>query len=255
MGPRVGTADQELDDEEIEGQDPADGQDGDGIEGEGEGGGQEGAGDDADDLGEEQEAGQREDVTRGESRQARLSRENAELRAQLVERGRAQPTQQAAPQQPQGESEEQFRARIALLPPDERMEARAERSERIQGQRIAMMQMQNADLADKMAYDAKAISDGRYQRYAAQVETKRVELLNQGQSVPREAILKFLLGEKILSGQGSKAVRQGRQQAQQRVQRQQTRPSGGGSDVAPAGRRGAPNEADSRRKRLENMSI
>jgi hypothetical protein len=265
MAPRTGNAPveqgQEFDDEEIEGQDGTDGPDDGGFEGAGEGGDQEGAGDTPDDLGPEQTPGLDEDVTprservagRATDRIQRLASENAELKRRLSERGTAQPTQQ--PQLPQEETEEQFRARIQLLPPDERLEARHERSERVNGQRLALLQLQNADLADKMAFDSKATTDARYQRYANAVEEKRLELRNQGQVVPREAILKFLIGERVLSGQGSKAVRQGRQQAQQRVQRQQTRPVGAGSDTSPAGRRGAPSEADARRRRLENMGI
>jgi len=245
--------DLEPDNEEIEGE--IEGQTDDAEEF-GEGTGLE-TEDTALDLGEEQEAGDSEDVaplqTRGSNRFQRLANENRALQQRLSDLER-RGTPQPQIQQPQEESEEQFQGRISLLPPDERIAARYERAERRNQVQMHALRLQTSDMTDKVAFDAKATIDPRYQRYAAAVEAKRQELMAQGQMVPREVLLKFLIGEKVLANQGSKEVKKQRAQSQQRVARQQVRPTGGRSDVANAGRRPA-NEAAARAKRLESMEI
>lgn len=228
------------------------------FEGQGSGGqegqGSEEADDAALDTGEEQEAGGQENLaqpTRGESRFQRLANENAELKRRLTDLERRPTGQQQQVQQE--ETDQQFNARVQLLPPDERMEARLERSQRQNQRYIAQVQMQAQDFADKAGYDAKAATDARFKRYEADVEAKRLELLNQGQIVPREVLLKFIIGEKILANQGSKDVQRQRAQSSQRVQRQRVQPSGARSDVQGTRRGGS--EADARRRRLEDQQI
>ena len=249
---------QELDDEIEEGNA---GQE-DEVAGDEAGGGEEEASDDAAlDAGPEQEVGDSEDVdddqdnepapTRGVSRQQRLANENRDLRERL-ERLERQPTTpaQAGPQE---ETEEAFKARMALLDPVARMEATLERSQRNTAMTIQRMALQNQETTDKAMYDAKAAVDPRYKRWSAAVEAKRTELMNMGQIVPREAVLKFLLGERILAGGGSKEVRRAQARGQDRITRQRTQPSGGRSDVR-ADRRQL-SDADARKKRLENAEI
>ncbi len=241
----------ELADEEIEDIDPgSEGQDG--ADGE-----DEGAEDAAIDPGAEQEAGTEELVddepaSRGSNRFQRLANENRELQRRLADLERRPAATQV--QQPQEETEEQFRARISMLPPDERFEARHERSERRNQQVLFHLTRQNQDTADKVSFDAKAAVNPRYGRWADRVEAKRLELLQQGQTVPREAILKFLVGEHVLSNQGTKETKQQRAQGQRRVAQQQTRPASGRSDAPNQGRRPA-NEAEARRRRLEGAEI
>jgi len=252
---------QELDDEIEEGNA---GQE-DEVAGDEAGGGEEETSDDAAlDVGSEQEAGDSEDVddgygdykddeppTRGVSRQQRLANENRDLRDRLerLERQPATPAQAG----PQEETEEAFKARMALLDPVARMEATLERSQRNTAMTIQRMALQNQETTDKAMYDAKAAVDPRYNRRSAAVEAKRTELMNMGQIVPREAVLKFLLGEKILAGGGSKEVRRAQARGQDRITRQRTQPSGGRSDVR-ADRRQL-SDADARKKRLENAEI
>ena len=206
------------------------------------------------DTGEEQEAGGSEDVeaeppSRGETRFQRLANENQELKRRLTDlERRPAPT---VPQTQQEETEEQFQARTAHLMPDERMEQRQLRSERRFARQLAFTEMRSQDMADKASYDAKATIDTRYQRYATEVETKRNELLAQGMVTPREAILKFLIGEKVLAAQKQDSGQ--RQRAARNVQRQQAKPTGGRSDVQPT--RGRVSEAEARRRRLENAEL
>jgi hypothetical protein len=209
---------------------------------------------------EEQEAGEDVDVedaeppaSRGSNRLQRLANENRELRDRLsnVERQVTQP----GPVQtgPQEETEQQFQARIALLPPDERMEARFLRSEQRNQRFVAATAMQQQETLDKATFDAKAAVDERYKRYAPAVEAKRKELQALGQWVPREAVLKFVIGERVLANQGSKEVLRKKASGQKRIASQQARPSGGRSDVG--GDRRAVSEAEARRRRLESAEI
>jgi hypothetical protein len=240
---------EEADDEELP---LGEGEGEDGADGEGEG-----SEDAAEHTGEEQETGRQDDVepaprqTRGESRFQRLANENAELKRRLdgIER------RPAPVQQPQEESEEQFAARISLLPPDERMEARYARSERRNEARLNAMHVQNTVTADKLSYDAKAAADSKFKRYAPEVEAKHAELMAAGQFVPRETVLKFLIGERVLANMGTKEVKGQRQAAQRRVRAQETRPASGRSDAGRPQERRAGNEADGRKKRLDGLQI
>jgi hypothetical protein len=251
---------------------PDDEEDGEGVtpndEGEDGEDGEEGTPEDAPvDSGEEQEIGGEGDVddvpgggsgrqarqpSRGESRFQRLANENADLKRRLdgLER---QPAQR--PATPQEETEEQFRARISLLPPDERMEARYERSERRNEQRLNAMQVEQRLSADKLAFDASVTAQPRRQRYVAEVEAAHQEALRAGNFVPRESLYYYLLGKKVDANGGTKPAKEQRKAAQRRVSAQQTRPVSGRSDTRGAGERRPNNETSARAKRLDGMQI
>ena len=231
--------------------------------------GQDGAGQTEDDAaldtGEEQETGGEEDVEfdeervervagRAVTRIQRLANENAELRRQVATRAQPPGPTFQPPAGLQEENDEQFTARLQLLPPDERMEQRYLRDKRQSNQRMAFFQFQQTELHDKTSFDAKSVADPRYKRWAAEVEAKRQEFMQGGQIVPREVVLKYLLGEHMLSPQGAKETRRRVQRGQERVRRQETRPTGAGSDVV-APRRGQLTEAQARAKRLAGMQI
>jgi hypothetical protein len=221
------------------------------------------------DPGTEQEVGGGEDVEdffdpqppRRETTQQRLDREVAELRRQNADlAARLAPTPSTQPQARAyvppilQETEEQFQARLALLPPDERMEQRALRAEARQEMRLQQMQFQQQEQSDRVAFDAKCSMDGRYKRWQDRVEAKHAELLRQGTPAPREVILKFLLGEHLLSQAGGKEAKQSAAQRKQRVARQTVRPANAGSDVQ-VDRRQRGGEREARARRLENMQI
>jgi hypothetical protein len=243
---------------------PDDEEDGEGVtpndEGEDEGDGEEGTPENAPvNSGEEQETGDEGDVepaarqpSRGESRFQRLANENADLKRRLdgLER---QPAQRPATSQE--ETEEQFRARISLLPPDERMEARYERSERRNEQRLNAMQVEQRLSADKLAFDASVTAQPRRQRYVAEVEAAHQEALRAGNFVPRESLYYYLLGKKVDANGGTKPAKEQRKAAQRRVSAQQTRPVSGRSDTRGAGERRPNNETSARAKRLDGMQI
>jgi hypothetical protein len=222
-------------------------------------------------AGAEQEAGLGEDVgefeddppqlTRGENRHQRLANENERLRRELEETRRA-PRQDATQQPPaqRRETQQEFEARIALLPPDERMEQRHIRWEQTQEERYAQQQQQTAAQQiqqaverDRASYELEAKTDQRMARFADRVEQEFQKRLRQGQPVARKDLFYWLVGQQV-AGVNGKGLQRQRQAAQQRVDRQTVRPARAGSDVQP-GRRGQLTEAQARARRLENMQI
>ena len=193
-------------------------------------------------------ANQRREPGRGTRRIEALEAELRELRNR--------PAPAAEPQRQQEETQQQFEARISMLPPDERMEQRMLRSEQQNNQRLTFMQIQMADQTDRASYQAKATSDKRFARYEQEVEQRLADLRRQGQNVSREALLKFIIGEKVL-GNPAERVRAGRQAAQRRVESQRVRPANtrGDQEGANQRRQGGDSEREARRKRLENLTF
>lgn len=258
--------------EEFEGEDPRGGGE-DGGEGAGEGdpsddaSGQdasEGEGEGLDDDLAGFFPPQQQQPRRAQSRIQRLLSENAELRRQAA----ARPVAPAAPSPavqpnvavPEIETDAAFNARLALLNPEDRVEARLERSEKLavhrenvrEAQRLQREQAQTFQ-ADRTAFEAKALGDQRYARWKDRVEAKHIELLGQGQFVPREVVFKFLLGEHLLSQAGQRETQRQAKRGQERVARQTTRPANNGSDVG--GGRRQQTEAQARARRLENVQL
>lgn len=248
--------------------------DGDGFQGDGgEGGGdpedaafdpefEQDGGDsegDGEELGEEPARPQR-----AQNRIQSLANENARLKRDLDDfRGRldriSQPAQPSGPAAPRGfglpETDEQFNARIQLLPPDERMEQRAIRSEQKAELRAQLSEFKNAQTQDKIQWDASCQTNERRKRWGPEVERERDRLIREnGQYVNREIIYHWLLGKWMDSPAGEKRSSRQRQSAQQRVRSQETRPTSPRSDVD-RGQRGRLTEAQSRARRLEGQQI
>ena len=220
------------------------------------------------DLGEEQEARGDEDVDydefldpdpaprgRRDTRVQNLVNERNDLARRVADLERStRPAQPTGPVGQREETEADFQARIANLPPDERMEARHIRWQREQDQRNFTTQLQAAELADRTAYDAKMSSDGRYARWKDRVEEEAAKLRQVGQYAPRENILAYLIGKHVLSSQGTKGTKKARDAATRRVERQTVRPANAGSDVRPQ-RRGQLSEREARARRLEGVQL
>jgi len=251
-----------------EGQDGQDEFEGEGDRGRGEGSDVSGRA--ADDTGEEQETGEREALddgfddffdpepqSRGRNRHQRLANENTALanRVADLERQLNQGPRQQAPTGPQEETEQDFETRIAQLDAVQQLGERHKRFERRFERNNLISQVNAAENADRTAYELKAKTDQRYARWRDRVETERVRLLQAGQIVSRENILAFLLGQRLLNGDG-KALSKARAGARERMERQTTRPVRGGSDVpSDRGRRGQLTEAQARARRLEGVQI
>lgn len=266
-----GQGDFNDDDTFWEGQGPGDG---DGFQGDG-GEGSDESTDATDDPEFEQEGGEPGEPgeelddepgpqpRRAQNRIQNLANENARLKRDLDDfRSRLDRVSQPAQPQPTGmglprgfESDEQFNARIQLLPPDERMEQRAIRSEQKAEFRAQLAEFKNAQTQDKISWDASCQTNERRKRWAPEVERERERLIREnGQHVNRDIIYHWLLGKWMDSPAGEKRSARQRQSAQQRVRSQETRPTSPRGDVD-RGQRGRLTEAQARAKRLDGVQI
>ena len=177
----------------------------------------------------------------------RLRRENEELRRA------AQPQQSFQPQQ--RETPQQREARLAALPPEQRIltELNEMRAEQAYHQQLTTFRAN--DYADKAAFDALAASDPRARRYAQEVERQLAQLRLQGQNVDRKTLLKYIVGEAVFANPARKSTKNNRQRqgANERVERERVNPPRN-----PRGDRGSARgepERAARAKRLRNMQI
>jgi hypothetical protein len=179
---------------------------------------------------------------------------------------RTRDTMPAPAAQPQFETDAQFNARIANLPPDERIEARYVRSEQINNARQSQFQTNMLLQADKASYDAKAASNKIYKKYQAEVENELAKAL-RGERVSwsaapdagsiREQILDILIGRKVRQANSgaSQEVERQRNQGQRNIRRQTTQPNNPRGDTQGERSRSGGNEREARRRRLENATF
>ncbi len=173
----------------------------------------------------------------------RLERELQELRA---ERERAR--------QPQGETPEQEAAKLSLMTAEERMDYKFEKATQAHQRQINLIAFQSADNADKAAYQAKGAYDPRFKKYEADVERLLAEERKAGRSFPRETILKFVLGEKVMASKQD--IQRQKDAGKRNVDRQRTQADASRSDrSAPRTRVGTGNTLADLEKRLDGVVI
>lgn len=151
---------------------------------------------------------------------------------------------------PAVESPEVRAQRRALMTPQEVMQEELQEAKASFTQQLNQVQWQNAETADRTAFQAKCATNPLYARYAPKVEGKLAELRTKGTNAEREVLLKYLIGEAALERYSSKEGKQEVAQAQQRVRRQTVKPPSSGSDTAATRRR-----EESLERRLENQNI
>lgn len=237
-----------LDDDEGSAAEQLGGEEGDGEQGE--------LGDD-DGAGVDEGDGERErrQPTRRENRVARLATERAEAtaRANLLEQ-EVQRLRTAELQRGQQMTQEQEEARLALMSPEERMDYRLQKSERLAQQREANLRREIAIGQDATSFNAKAAVHPLYKRMQPVVEAEFQRLLAAGTPADRETIMKYKLGERMLADadkRGGKAAAAGKE----RVERERTGPTNGRGGVQT--QRGArpKDESAARRARLEKLTF
>jgi hypothetical protein len=173
-----------------------------------------------------------------ETRAAQLEREIMEIKAA----NQARQTQM----DPEREAE-----RLALMTPEERSEYKLNKTVSALQREQAVINFRNEDRSDKALFDAKAVADRVYAKYADKVEQERLRYMREQNTViPREELLKWIVGQEVLANRGKKAAQQTRR-GQQNIQRQ-TAPMANGRGNQQANRRGA---ADTPAKRLEGIQI
>ncbi len=211
---------------------------------------------DAGDAGEGQDDGGQEEVA---PRRNRANETIRELRARAQENEERVRTferelmeikaeRQARQQQedPNREAE-----RLALMTPEERADYKLNNVVNALRREQALTAFKVQDESDKARFDAKAAADKVYAKYADRVEQARLKYMREQNTViPREELLKHMVGEDVLKNRGrntAKATQQGRQN----IQRQQA-PLANGKGNTQANRRGA---QDTPAKRLEGVQI
>jgi len=211
---------------------------------------QEARGDQPQDQERQQDQPERRAPTRGENRFQALRNDNQRLDRELADTRRRLDEITRSMARPTGETPEARAQRHALMTPQDVLLELQRESEGRMTQQIQLLQFQNLDTADRTAFQAKAAVDPLYAKWGPKVEGKLAELRAKGQSVEREVILKFLIGEAALERRGTKEGRRDVAQAAQRVRGQRVRPSNSGSDTT-ADRR----QQSSVERRLENVQI
>lgn len=192
---------------------------------------------------------------RGEGRIQRLANENRELKRRIedYEQRRPDPPPQAS-QGPRPETDQEFAARIALLPHDEQLNAKFDRFTQQQVQHSQQTQLQQKLDRDRDDFRALARSDKRVARLADEVEREFEKRFRAGYLVPRRDIVKWLVGDRWLEADQQPGRQRAREAARQRVDRQTVRPASGGSDVR-ANRRERTDERTARARRLDGVQI
>jgi hypothetical protein len=107
------------------------------------------------------------------------------------------------------------------------------------------------DAQDKGLYEARAAADKIYKRYAERVEQRLMEMRRNGGDAPREVILRYLVGEDIMSGKMKRKVSPNAPGESTELAPART-PTNARSDVP---RKPGNTERDKRRARLENVLI
>lgn len=169
------------------------------------------------------------------------ARELAEMRAEMQRM-----------RQPPQETVEQEAARLSLMEPEQRAEYRLNKALENQNRQMQAVQFRMQDQADKSTFVTLCSDNPLYRSVREDVEAKLTELRRQGQNVDREALAKYLLGERILK-RAPKAVQQQRDAGNKNIRRQQVRPGAGRSDQVSDDRDRRSNDA--RRRRLENVTF
>ena len=119
--------------------------------------------------------------------------------------------------------------KLDLMEPMERaIFLQNERLEQLQQQQI-ISELRSQDLADKAAFEARAVVDPRYARHKDEVEKELREFRAKGINATREQALALVLGRKLLGEKPRKAARDA---AAQRVASTKGKPVGARSTPA-----------------------
>ena len=208
-------------------------------------------GEDAGDEGE-QPAPRRGDRSVGALRadRRRLAEENATLTRQLDELRRNPPQNQ---QQPIQETPAQRAERFALMSPAEQAQAVVDEALGRHAAQTNAVMRQLSDNSDKMSFEAVAAVNPLARKLQPDVERRLADLRSRNQDLPRQVVLTYLLGERLLAqqGKGKKPA------AQQRREAERVRVPRGGSDVQAdrGGRRGGNNSIEAMERAIGDRNI
>lgn len=140
---------------------------------------------------------------------------------------------------------------LAQMDPEERMAYTLRKSEMKFERQLSEMSFRNQDLADKAAFQAIIAADPRLAKYTDDVDKEMQRMWNSGQNAPREAVLKYVIGEAVMKSK-AKTTKQ-IADAKRNVDRQKVAPVAAKGDQG----RGTPskNTREALRERLKNIPI
>lgn len=202
---------------------------------------------------EEVEAEERPQPSRGAAlreRAKRAEREASELRERVerLERAPQRPDPAAEAERKRREAEEDERIRLSGDPDLIANHAVSKVEKRLSAQFNGVVH-HVVDRADKTDFQALCADNPAVKAVAADVEKQLVQSRAQGLNPTREALAKYIIGERVLSRSKGAKSRQEKRAAGER-QRQQARPGSRRSDVNSSGRSGKDTQAE-RARRLD----
>ena len=206
---------------------------------------------DGEEAGDEEVVAEAKKPSRGESRFQKLANEAREARehSSRIEREfnefKAEQSRRAAVVEKKEPTDDE----MALWSTQQIIDYKLQKATGQFTQNLQQLQWNQQEANDKAAFERLQLSDPRAKKYAGEVETRLASIRKQGQNVDREALLKYVIGEKVFQGGGKAAAKQ-KKQGEEQIRRQRTNPPAGQSDVR--GGRTEQSEAEARRKRLEN---
>jgi hypothetical protein len=210
--------------------------------------------DDGEEVSDEEVVAEAKKPSRGESRFQKLANEAREARehSSRIEREFNEFKAEQSRQRATVEKKEPTAEEMALWSTEQVIDYKLQKATGQFSQNLQQLQWNTYESNDKAAFERLQLSDPRAKKYAAEVETRLASIRKQGQNVDREALLKFIIGEKVFQGGGKAAAKQ-KKEGEAQIRRQRTNPPAGQSDVR--GGRTQDSEAEARRKRLENITF
>lgn len=179
--------------------------------------------------------------SRGERRFQELNERVRAAEARAAEAERVAGTKR------QEDFQRQEAERLESMAPEERVEYRV-------NQRLARMEFNSWDTNDRVVFDGLAARNPAVASLKDEVEAAFIERARAGAPVDRSTIAKFLIGEKALS-KAPRAKAAGARAAATGRDRNTVRPTNSRGDTPSTGSRRGTNEAEARRKRLENLEL
>lgn len=178
--------------------------------------------------------------------------QRAELR-EAEERGRREGLERQRVERQTTESAEYERQRVALMTPDEKVDYYRQQDRQELDRRFGQMQFQQAVATDKMGFQALCTAKPAYAAVADEVEKRIADEHAKGNFVSREALAKYVIGERMVE-RGTRAAPKQRKAADARVAQQTARPVSARGDVTGTRTRND-NSREARAARLKDMKI
>jgi hypothetical protein len=172
--------------------------------------------------------------------------QEAATRAEAAERRLAE---LSGPSRADAERREQ--ERLAAMDPWDRAQYLARQSEQRTTSELGSLRAQIADSTDRSEFAAACAGNPSLAKVKDQVEAELTKLRATGQTVPRQTLATYLIGQSVLE-KAPKARERAAKRARGNLDRERARPAGGASDT-PRGRDG--DDRTARDKRLENYTF